>query len=315
MVPADEVDDLIQKDLPKAFELLREMNDNAVQVAHLVDEMLDRVKRGELSTAKGLSFLEVKYHMLLSYLINLTYVVLRKCTGEPIEADPAIDRLVELRTVLEKTRPIDQKLKYQVDKLVKAAVTGATSQNDPTNFKAKPGNMLSKLDSDNYSSEEENTSGEESSKKANVEKKGKYIPPKLAAVPYEGDNTLEEREQKQLERAKKRALNSSMIQELKEEYLDTPLDVAHDSTFRMETSKQYKARQEYEENYFTRLPVTKAERHKYRKTTTLGTLGNELTQFGDLTALEPGASVGPNKRKRKHSKGKPKKNMKKKRFV
>lgn len=40
------------------------------------------------------------------------------------------------------------------------------------------------LDSDNYSSEEENTSGEESSKKANPEKKGKYIPPKLAAVPY-----------------------------------------------------------------------------------------------------------------------------------
>lgn len=66
------------------------MNDNAVQVAQLVDDMLERVKRGELSTAKGLSFLEVKYHMLLSYLINLTYVVLRKCTGEPIEADPAI---------------------------------------------------------------------------------------------------------------------------------------------------------------------------------------------------------------------------------
>lgn len=61
----------------------------------------------------------------------------------------------------------------------------------------------------------------------------------------EGDNTLEEREQKQLERAKKRALNSSMIQELKEEYLDTPIDVAHDSAFRMERSKQYKARQEW----------------------------------------------------------------------
>lgn len=53
--------------------------------------------------------------------------------------------MVELRTVLEKTRPIDQRLKYQVDKLVKAAVTGASSQNDPTNFKANPDNMLSKV--------------------------------------------------------------------------------------------------------------------------------------------------------------------------
>ena len=55
------------------------------------------------------------------------------------------DRLVEIRTVLEKTRPIDQKLKYQVDKLVKAAVTGATSENDPTNYKANPDNMLIKV--------------------------------------------------------------------------------------------------------------------------------------------------------------------------
>lgn len=35
----------------------------------------------------------------------------------------------------------------------------------------------------------------------------------------------------------------------------------------------------YEEKYFTRLPVTKQERHKKRKMLTLGTLGDELTRF------------------------------------
>lgn len=43
---------------------------------------------------QGLSFLEMKYHMLLSYLINLTYVVLRKCSGKMIEGDPAIGMLL-----------------------------------------------------------------------------------------------------------------------------------------------------------------------------------------------------------------------------
>lgn len=43
---------------------------------------------------QGLSFLEMKYHMLLSYLINLTYVVLRKCSGKMIEGDPAIGMLI-----------------------------------------------------------------------------------------------------------------------------------------------------------------------------------------------------------------------------
>jgi U3 small nucleolar ribonucleoprotein protein LCP5 len=69
-------------DLPHALQLLDEMNDNAKQVSDVVGNMLQRVKDGELSTEFGLSFLEVKYHMLLNYLINLTYVVLRKCSGK-----------------------------------------------------------------------------------------------------------------------------------------------------------------------------------------------------------------------------------------
>nr|CAD7264979.1 unnamed protein product [Timema shepardi] len=115
------------------------------QVTQLVDNMLARVKRGEVSTDKGLSFLEVKYHMLLSYLINLTYVVLRKCSGEKIEDDPAIDRLVEIRTVLEKMRPIDHKLKYLIDKLVMTAIPGSTNSQDPSNFRANPANIIRKL--------------------------------------------------------------------------------------------------------------------------------------------------------------------------
>ena len=59
------------------------------------------------------------------------------------------------------------------------------------------------------------------------------------------EDTVEQREKKQLERAKKHALNSSMIQELKEEYLDTPIEVNHGSVRQAEVSKRQKARQEY----------------------------------------------------------------------
>lgn len=63
------------------MKLLGEMNNNVKQVSDLVETMLQRVKNGELTTEYGLSFLEARYHMLLTYLINLTYVVLRKCSG------------------------------------------------------------------------------------------------------------------------------------------------------------------------------------------------------------------------------------------
>lgn len=71
----------VEEDLPNALKLLGEMNNNVKQVTDLVEGMLLRVKNGELTTEYGLSFLEIKYHMLLTYLINLTYVVLRKCSG------------------------------------------------------------------------------------------------------------------------------------------------------------------------------------------------------------------------------------------
>jgi len=52
---------------------------------------------------------------------------------------------VEIRTVLERIRPIDHKLKYQIDKLVKASVTGSIDSKDPSNFKANPANFASKV--------------------------------------------------------------------------------------------------------------------------------------------------------------------------
>lgn len=144
----------IQEDIPEALRLLVEMNNSVNQVTDLVESMLQKVKSGQISTEHGLSFLTVKYHMLLNYLINLTYVVLRKCSGKllkfeyvtvqlfsiffvgrTIDRDPSIDRLIEIRTVLEKIRPIDYKLRYQIDKLVKTAVTGTSSALDPNSFK------------------------------------------------------------------------------------------------------------------------------------------------------------------------------------
>lgn len=172
---------MYHRDLPQALVLLSEMNLSAQHVASLVDNMIQKVRKGELSTDQGLSFLEMKYNMLLSYLINLTYVVLRKCSGEKIDGDPCIDRLIEIRTVLEKIKPIDHKLKYQIDKLVKTAVSGANA-NDPTSFKANPENLLGNAEDESRSEESE----EENTKEKEESKYGVYVPPKLSAVHYTG---------------------------------------------------------------------------------------------------------------------------------
>ncbi|XP_011496494.1 PREDICTED: neuroguidin [Ceratosolen solmsi marchali] len=295
------IDEMEQRDLPQAFRLLGEMNANVVQVNQLVDNMLVRVKNGEISTDKGLGFLEMKYHMLLSYLINLTYIVLRKCSGERIEGDPSIDRLIEIRTVLEKIRPIDHKLKYQIDKLVKTAVTGTTNSDDPINFKPNPDALVGKIDGSDEESESEQDVNEEGAKSR---KPGIYVPPKLAAVHYDGDDTIVDKMHKAGERARRRAVSGAVLRELREEYLDAPIEDSNDLGEKQSTfGRENKRKIEYEENYMTRLPVTKEEKHRQRQMTTLGTLGTEITNFGGSSSAK----------KRKAPKGKSKKSFKKKR--
>ena len=74
-----------------------------------------------MQTKNGLSLLDIKIHSLLSYLTNLAFLLLLKAEGGRLESHPAVDQLIEARTVLEKLRPLEVKLRYQIEKLVKAA--------------------------------------------------------------------------------------------------------------------------------------------------------------------------------------------------
>lgn len=134
---------------------------------------------------------------------------------------------------------------------------------------------------------------------------GVYVPPKLNPVHYDGDDTKADRARKQMERARKRALkyvliavsvtyirlndiffgiillmkikfvflrisSTSIIQDLKEECLDIPTEITEVTRAQQMITKAQKEKEEYEEAYLTRLPVTKAEKHRQRKLTTLG---------------------------------------------
>lgn len=236
--------------------------------------------------------------------------------GQRIEKDPAIDRLVEIRTVLEKIRPIDYKLRYQIDKLVKTAVTGSTNASDPLNFKANPSNLMSQLNNgseDESSSDDEEEDAPRQKKKSKndlndemMEEVGKYVPPKLTSMPYEDDETAAEKKEKLKERERRRAVNSTLIDEWKEEFLDTPVEISGGSRAQQMISKAMKERERYEEDNLTRLPMTKSDKHRQKRLSTMGMLGAELTSFGDMNS-------GSGK-KRKGGAGGKKKGGKKRKF-
>lgn len=96
-------------------------------------ESAPKLQSIELPT-DGISLLDVKNELLLSYLQNLVFLILlklrqaktRRASGnvgeKPNLDDLVVAKLVELRLYLEKgARPLEDKLRFQIDKVLRAA--------------------------------------------------------------------------------------------------------------------------------------------------------------------------------------------------
>ncbi|KAJ0023057.1 hypothetical protein NQD34_015191, partial [Periophthalmus magnuspinnatus] len=278
--------ELVESDLPKAVQLLNNLTEQVVSVTSHVRELLNKLKDGAFKTEKGLSFLDLRYHLLLFYLQDLTHLVSIKTEGGRIKDSEALERIVTVRTVLEKMRPLDHKLKYQIDKLVRTAVTGSVAENDPLQLRPNPGNLQSKLSESE--SEEEDT---DTAKKPRQPTAKKYIPPKIAPMHYDGDVTEADRKQAQVERLKRAALRSSVIQELRQQYSDAPEEIRDRQDFQSERESREEAHRSgfSRESMMVRLQTSKSQKNsqKRRLMGMAGQLGG-ITHFGDISALTGG---------------------------
>jgi U3 small nucleolar ribonucleoprotein protein LCP5 len=251
-------------------DILDDVTKNAKAATLSIQSLIEKVKNGA-DTSKGISFLQMKNSLLLQYISNVSYIVLRKCSGKKIEGEPAIERLVKLRTVMEKIRPIEQKLRYQVDKLVSIAESGHVADNDPLRFKPNPDNLLTKQGDD---SDDDNENDGEQVKK--------YIAPKNVPQHFDGNKTLEELDAENQVARKKHHLSKSLIEDLKRQHLDTPEEVhLHSDVKKNKLIEEERERTLYEEDNFIRLPITKADRQKRRaQMSTMGSIGDDITSFG-----------------------------------
>lgn len=129
--------------------------------------------------ADGISLLDTKNDLLLSYLQNLVFLIILKLRngsdgvklddGSQAGGDKAVEQLVEIRAYLEKgVRPLEGRLKYQIEKVLRAA-DDAERKQESTLTKRKiakgtkatgEGSDASESDSESAGSEDTTTSPE-----------------------------------------------------------------------------------------------------------------------------------------------------------
>lgn len=114
-------------DTPELLGLLQELGSKCAEVREVVAPVLEAVTDGRAATAKGLSYLESKNQLLLMYLTNIVFYLLLKAEGKSVKDHPVIAQLVYVRALLDKLRPLDAKLQWQITKLLKAAAAADAS--------------------------------------------------------------------------------------------------------------------------------------------------------------------------------------------
>lgn len=73
-----------------------------------------------------MTYLETKHLLLLHYCSCIVFYLLLKLEGASVKDHPVVTRLIEIRTYLEKIKPIEARLRPQVEKLLKAVTMAET---------------------------------------------------------------------------------------------------------------------------------------------------------------------------------------------
>eukprot|EP00977_Amphora_coffeiformis_P027471 scaffold34613_cov166-Amphora_coffeaeformis.AAC.9 len=105
--------------------------------ASLLPAIEEHLSNDRFQASQGLDFLDVKNSLLLTYLIELTGDLRTRLMGEE-QQESSLERLNMMKTLIDKSRGLDKKLRYQIDKLLAAGSTASTFAAGSENLEEDP---------------------------------------------------------------------------------------------------------------------------------------------------------------------------------
>ncbi|XP_074308599.1 uncharacterized protein LOC141643363 isoform X2 [Silene latifolia] len=316
----------LNREVPDLIKVLKEMKVGLDTVTSKVQALTSKVKEKQYPTAEGISYLEAKHLLLISYCQSLVYYLLRKAEGLSIEGHPVVRSLVEIRLFLEKIRPIDKKCGYLIERLLRTSATDAIKVDeamkgaeenkkaeDLLKYRPNADNLVSKMPESRVDIE------------VNGDGRGRggvgvYRPVKMVPTTMEGDakkgkdkKNLNRKEEHDARGAKRSDYVRSLMDDLEGRPEEVRERVGAESKDYAKYVEQWEKREQLEEEQFNRAPITKREKARMKQIQRYnGLLG--LADFRDeIRALPLGDDDadgskkrfgGSNSMERKHNKRK-----------
>lgn len=273
--------------------------------------LLASLSSGSLPTVEGMSFLEMKNQVLCQYLTHLVLFVLGKlappCADPQVAASAAarqssiVSQLVYTRAVLEKLRPLDKKLKYQIDKMAKLAAhinlktveasqrgedaaaaareeaeaeaaeadaemhggaAAASASADPLSFRPNPSALLAATAVASRSHAEVGASAGTGLASGSS---GLYRPPRITATQLDDAEKATSKRNKDLSRAAARAKSNAYLSSLRADLSERPEERALDLDDMRPRHQADLDREEYETTNLLRLTDTRADKARRKE--------------------------------------------------
>lgn len=275
---------------PELEALLEELRTCLAEVRGKVEPLLAAVRKGDYATKEGLSYLEAKHMLLLSYCSNVAFYVLMRAEGKSVRKHPVIERLVRLRLLLEKARPIDKKLQYLVDKLLAAgAETEAADEDvDDDMLAPRPDRMALDAPADGGGARGSGLARLLKGEKLEGGAGGAYRPPKMRATSMAGDGLRDEEDEgAPAGRRRRRTGRNEELRDVVGHVGDAPEELAEreDRGWALRERRRAERRAAAEEDMFARTQLTRKERLARAAGERQGRLRSALAEFADLGSV------------------------------
>jgi hypothetical protein len=263
---------LVLADAPELMSLLDELKQRTKECNDVLLPALDKAKNSNITSA-GLSYLEAKTQLMLSYCSNIIVYLMLKADGRNVADHPVMRKLLECRLLIDKLRPIDGKLKYQIDKLLRACQT----ENDADmSFKPALGD-----DSDDEADIGNGKSSVATKFGADDKDDGVYKAPRITAVHFDEGKDKSAKKQRAEERKLKKQSQSVMVRVLRQEFSDLPEEAGNIGSHKDLADDREAEIRAYEEERMMRVTLSKKDKSLLKRKHRIGTF-DDFDDFADL---------------------------------
>ncbi|PBC25877.1 Something about silencing protein [Apis cerana cerana] len=110
---------IMQKESPEFVILVNDFKDYLTEAKDLLAPFLKLVKNGVMPNCPAISFIRIKYHLLLNYCINISFYLMLKAKRLPVNTHPVIKRLAQYRQLLNQLESEQGNLIQEIQEILK----------------------------------------------------------------------------------------------------------------------------------------------------------------------------------------------------